>query len=257
MDIIWRTNLVSYFHVCAATILASVYDYVLTFRREIEHIWGSRLSVAKILFFLTRYSAFLDITVMMCFLFVKHPSGPECSLLFKLFAWLVSWGLALSELLIILRTWALWACDRRIGIGLGLLLTVGQIVNCVADARFQQSLTFEPMANFLSHVDRGCVMTGGSRILLVGWGLLIAFDTPVSLANVVIVSVAPAEYTNLLASVQRVLYGIFPSRILLNIRQASQMHDEPTSRWSQVLGPGLSFARYDADDDRVHEEGEQ
>ena len=35
----------------------------------------------------------------------------------------------------------------------------------------------EPMANFPSHVDRGCVMTGGSRILLVGWVLLMAFDT--------------------------------------------------------------------------------
>ena len=33
------------------------------------------------------------------------------------------------------------------------------------------------MANFPSHVDRGCVMTGGSRILLVGWVLLMAFDT--------------------------------------------------------------------------------
>ena len=57
--------------------------------------------------------------------------------------------------------------------------------------------------------------------------------------------------------VLRVLYAIFPSRILLNIRQASQMHDEPTSRWSQVLGPELSFVRHDSDDDRVDEEGEQ
>ena len=53
------------------------------------------------------------------------------------------------------------------------------------------------------------------------------------------------------------LYAILPSRILLNIRQASQVNEDPSLNWSQVLGPGLSFVRYDADNDRVNEEGEQ
>ncbi|ETW82318.1 hypothetical protein HETIRDRAFT_317857 [Heterobasidion irregulare TC 32-1] len=87
--------------------------------------------------------------------------------------------------------------------------------------------------------------------------LLYIYLFAVSLANLVIVLVAPAAYTNLLASVQRVLYAILPSRILLNLRQASRVNEEPTSHWSQVLGLGLSFVRNDPDDDRVDQEVEQ
>ena len=57
--------------------------------------------------------------------------------------------------------------------------------------------------------------------------------------------------------VQRMLYAILPSRILLSIRQASQVNKEPTLNWSQVLGPGLSIVRYNLDDGRVNEEVEQ
>ena len=53
------------------------------------------------------------------------------------------------------------------------------------------------------------------------------------------------------------LYAILPSRILLSIRQASQVNKEPTLNWSQVLGPGLSIVRYNLDDGRVNEEVEQ
>ena len=35
----------------------------------------------------------------------------------------------------------------------------------------------EPMESSLSHVERGCVVTGGSRILVVDCAVLIAFDT--------------------------------------------------------------------------------
>ena len=53
------------------------------------------------------------------------------------------------------------------------------------------------------------------------------------------------------------LYAILPSRIFLNLRQASHVNEEPISRWSQVIGPGLSFVRYDSDGDRIVEEVEQ
>lgn len=40
-----------------------VYDYFITFEREVEFIWPSKWTFIKTLFFVTRYSPFLDVTL--------------------------------------------------------------------------------------------------------------------------------------------------------------------------------------------------
>lgn len=39
------------------------YDYLLTVQREADLVWRSNWSLVKILFFLTRYSAFVDVVL--------------------------------------------------------------------------------------------------------------------------------------------------------------------------------------------------
>lgn len=43
--------------------VAQVYDYFITFEREVEFIWPSKWTFIKTLFFVTRYSPFLDVTL--------------------------------------------------------------------------------------------------------------------------------------------------------------------------------------------------
>ncbi|THH18664.1 hypothetical protein EW146_g2359 [Bondarzewia mesenterica] len=287
---IWRTNIVSvcmvspaYFHVCAATIL--LYDYALTFEQEVKYVWNSPFGAAKIMFFITRYSVVIDLTVILYYQFMKDASSYECSLIFNITGWLIVWGLALSQLLIILRTWALWTCDKRIGVGLAILLAAIQAVDCFTFAKFLSSLTFVPMSSIFPHLKRGCVVSGGSEILIVDCVLLAFFDTviviltlinglrhqhvprsnsklidtlyrdgeyfanvvSITLTNVIIIFTAPSEYTNMLASIQRVMYSILPSRILLSIRQAAQPRDGPYPYWTHTLGGQMAFYSHDSD----------
>lgn len=43
--------------------MTQVYDYFITFEREVEFIWPSKWTFIKTLFFVTRYSPFLDVTL--------------------------------------------------------------------------------------------------------------------------------------------------------------------------------------------------
>ena len=43
--------------------VTQVYDYFITFEREVEFIWPSKWTFIKTLFFVTRYSPFLDVTL--------------------------------------------------------------------------------------------------------------------------------------------------------------------------------------------------
>jgi hypothetical protein len=41
-----------------------VYDWLILFDREVEHIWRSDWSVGKILFIVSRYGPFLDMPIV-------------------------------------------------------------------------------------------------------------------------------------------------------------------------------------------------
>jgi hypothetical protein len=48
-----------------AFLLFQVYDYMLTFKDEVRLVWPSRWSIGKVLFFLTRYPPFIDMTLVL------------------------------------------------------------------------------------------------------------------------------------------------------------------------------------------------
>ena len=53
--------------------LFKVYDYILTFNMEKTLMWNAPWSVAKVLFFLTRYMVFSDITIVVWREYVHLP----------------------------------------------------------------------------------------------------------------------------------------------------------------------------------------
>lgn len=81
--------------------------------------------------------------------------------------------------ILMIRTWAIYGRDRRIGIGLALLMSAVIILECICNNKFTDSLQgkhpicFDSIAlehllvedpPFLGH--RGCFVTGSSRILM-------------------------------------------------------------------------------------------
>ncbi|KAA1472236.1 hypothetical protein DENSPDRAFT_881096 [Dentipellis sp. KUC8613] len=241
-------TVVSYIHVCAAALLA--YDYALTLPQEVALIWPSRLSAVKVLFFLTRYLAVGDLSMLLYLQFASAPSEDECRCVWTVSGWMIIWGVGIGLIIQAVRTWAVWDCGRSVGIILAVTFLGTAGVDCYAFAKFTSSLIFTPMRDVSSVFTRGCLVTGGSHILLTDCAVVVFYDTSspssstlintlyrdgilfyvylfgISLANLIVMATARDSLTNVLPALQRTLYSILSSRILLNIRKAAHAKSE-------------------------------
>lgn len=157
-------------------------------------------------------------------------------------------------MILILRTWAIWNGNRIILI---VLLTVLVVMAsaCCYPVKVYISKTHFIAADTLSPHLRGCFVTASTRLVTVPWIAYTVFDFVIvvltmikglqhlkhvssgfivslyrdgllyfvylfviSLGNILVLYLAPAEYTILLAELQRVFYTILSCRIILHLR---------------------------------------
>lgn len=234
-----------------------IYDYCLTFEAEVRLIWSANWNLTKMLFVLTRYPVFADAAMVLYYLVGSNLSPHTCTVLYNVSAWTYLWGIGAAEAILILRTWAIWGRDKRVGISLAVLFLLLWVVNCYFMSTFLKSLRLAP-GHAIAPFQNGCLPVGGNNILYVEFVVLMAFETlvlaltllkgiqslrrrnsplmvslyrdgilfyiylfVVSVSNVVVLLTAPPEYTNLLSALQRALHSIVSARLLLNLREAS------------------------------------
>ncbi|KLO17483.1 hypothetical protein SCHPADRAFT_900578 [Schizopora paradoxa] len=108
--------LVKYFHVASLALM--VYDYLLTLPDEIQYIWTARRtsSGGMTLYLLTRYLNFFDATILTIFLFDRRLSTQPntCSSVYQATAWFELVGITVAEVILFLRTYAIWGQSRKI-----------------------------------------------------------------------------------------------------------------------------------------------
>ncbi|KIJ19734.1 hypothetical protein PAXINDRAFT_68135, partial [Paxillus involutus ATCC 200175] len=90
--------------------LAKLFDYCLTFPSEVHHAWGRKWDITRIVFTISRYLSFVA-SAMMCF-----SISNVC---------IIS-----AEVILILRTYALWRHSRRVLVVL-MALGVSLAFRCV------------------------------------------------------------------------------------------------------------------------------
>ncbi|KAH8102197.1 hypothetical protein BXZ70DRAFT_59617 [Cristinia sonorae] len=136
-----------------------IYDYLLTLGREIRYIWPAEWSIVKVLYILTRYLAFADVALALYYHLKPRLSVTDCKRLTMSSSWLLVLGIAVAEVILILRTWAVWNRGRFIGTFLIGFFVLSLIAACVLEGLFLGSLTFAPSP---SDVVPGCILTGGN-----------------------------------------------------------------------------------------------
>jgi len=97
-----------------------VYDYTLTFSSEVEFVWKRPFTPVTLLFAITRYLPFIDNTFGLLYDFAPVS---VCVLSFRFSFVSSAIGICIAEIVLILRTMAIWHGDKRIGIFLVMLLT--------------------------------------------------------------------------------------------------------------------------------------
>jgi hypothetical protein len=94
-------------------------------------------------------------------------TAEACSWSFHLATWLVTIGMYFAEVILAVRTWAVWRKDRRVGLVLAALLIATIIVGCICIRTFLDTLEFGP-APYPGF--RGCFITvSGSSLLYVAF----------------------------------------------------------------------------------------
>ncbi|KAH8828630.1 hypothetical protein DL96DRAFT_1012758 [Flagelloscypha sp. PMI_526] len=251
------------FYLSALSIL--IWDWLLTLDLEIRLVWPNKLSVGKVLFFLARYLPFVDILVGIIFS-KKVDAGTDgraCSIIYAWMIWLEVFGIHVVQVILILRTWALYGRNKWVLAGLVAMLFVTVAFCGTTDQLLLKSIVWAgPAFSGIS----GCIVIRADdlRVRLAGNylaimalesiillallfrvmklrkvssaspliniiyqdGLLFYFFVfVVSIVNVVTVFTVPQAYCAVLILFQRAMHSVAASRILLDIRQvASKSH---------------------------------
>ncbi|KAA1476592.1 hypothetical protein DENSPDRAFT_874719 [Dentipellis sp. KUC8613] len=231
-----QNKIVTIFDLTSCVLL--FYDYLLTLPDEVELIWKSDWSAIKIAFLLTRYAAFGNTVVG----------------LYRL----IFCSIALSEIILIYRTYAVWGKPKMFGYALGLLLMVAWIVEIVYMEKNIRSMESPPASTVLPGLP-GCFVKKINHTLIVSWTTVLGFETIIigltmikalqnlkqtsspllyvifrdsalayaallvsSIANVLVILLAPTGSAYLLSETQHALHVVLVARIVLNIRRGAQ-----------------------------------
>ncbi|KAF8496292.1 hypothetical protein JB92DRAFT_3126175 [Gautieria morchelliformis] len=157
-----------------------IYDYLLTFKLELELVWGTPWNVGKILYMLTRYSVFVDSLMLAYFHFARGQSvSPRtCSLVYQISGWFIFWGGCLAEIVLIFRTWAIWGQKRKVAFGLPILMVIVVVPLAYLTRIGLTSVSFADVTKLPIPNPQSCFITRNDDItILWDYVIILGFET--------------------------------------------------------------------------------
>ncbi|KAH8823066.1 hypothetical protein DL96DRAFT_261394 [Flagelloscypha sp. PMI_526] len=250
-----------------------VWDWAITLNMEIQYVWRSKWTLGKVLYLLTRYIAVAHIFLGLFWLRLRNipDKQSECPIPFTARAWFGCAGVEIAEVILVLRTWALWGRKKWILASLLILQSIVFAYDGFSLHFFVRSVIWGGPE--LAEVP-GCVVVGASQTQLFSGSFIsiAAFEfiififtlipvlrkagrnrladiifrdavtfslamTLISTMNVVIMYTVPSQYSIILLLFQVVMHSIVTSRILLHMREGANID----AMISTALRPGTSI----------------
>jgi len=254
-------------HVLVASLMVLVYDTLLTIGNEINYIWLQPWTLGSLLFMVNRYLPFLD-TSLGLYLEFAQTTPRQCERYYTGITWLIAVGLMVSELILLLRTWALWDRSKKIFFILGGLSSVTFVPGILITHYEIKSLRFGEVPEG----GRGCNLLSASKLIMAAYVLIALSETivvvltikkgwehrarasqsswvnrvyrhgllfylyllAITIINMVVPLVADQpRYKNYLAVPQRVFHSIFCNRVILLIQRQRSIRSNPPEEVTQ------------------------
>ncbi|KAG7091409.1 hypothetical protein E1B28_010446 [Marasmius oreades] len=255
-----------YYVVVAGGVLF-VYDILINLDIEIECIWGTLdlrkrkrgFVIFNLLYLAQRYLPLLDQVILDQYILLGATNSRKCEIGFTLSAWCSVVGVLLSELILVLRIWGVWAMKPSIAVILVALALGCSVPTVIFFERFLKGLQY-PELDMPGLVQlRRCLILVRNKDVYVCWILLMIIDGAgfilmaipgvkayrsggnsnliravyrdgviyyalifmVSLVNVIIILLLPPELVIIISPFERVLHSILASRVILHIRRVA------------------------------------
>ncbi|THH32838.1 hypothetical protein EUX98_g1348 [Antrodiella citrinella] len=132
----------TYLDVASAALL--VYDFILTFHSEVTLIWPSQWNPVKVLFVLTRYLPFVNMCLVLFYQTKENIDVEMCQKTYYPAGWLIVIGIVVAEVILVVRTWAIWGRSQKVAILLAVAGATSLIPVLVIEHYFLNSLVFSP-----------------------------------------------------------------------------------------------------------------
>ncbi|KAF9035722.1 hypothetical protein BDZ89DRAFT_480978 [Hymenopellis radicata] len=247
-------RLSTYFDVSATALY--VFDYLLTLEQEVDLIWGSKWTITKLLYLVTRYSTFVTAGVFLWTDVTPNMSAENCLVVYKMDGWLATAGVVLAEVILTLRTWAVWNRHRFLtvcmpvlflahfvavftvmGIFLSsiqfLILPLPDLKGCLVSAAnpifrwdFITSMMYEGVMLLLMVAKsyqqfREAREISSSRLLnviLKDGVMYYLYLSVLNITNIIVISSVAPDLLSLLGLLIRIIHAMLACRVITNIR---------------------------------------
>ncbi|KAF9067033.1 hypothetical protein BDP27DRAFT_1404087 [Rhodocollybia butyracea] len=219
-----------------------LYDWILLLPVELEVVWSEKLRPLNVL--------------KGPLAFVQPIEPNTCRILYNTSGWMYITGIALTEVVLTIRTCALWGKDIRLIAGVVIFFMGCWIPEFYIIHLFLDSQTYIPTPFPLF----GCMILGGKPILFVEWVILIVYEAMIltlmlipgvaffrsgnrsalttvvyrdgityylflfgmSVTNLLTVLLLPRNLGNLFLPYQRVMHTLLTSRVILHMRSQAR-----------------------------------
>lgn len=149
------------FFVLAASFTLLMYDYLITLDEEVRYVWSSPWFIGLPLFYANRYIPFIDVGMFLHFSF-SHMTPAGCKAQIQAATWIISIPSFFGQMIIILRTCALWRNDIFIVLFMILLSLSSLMTTIFFTARYMSTMQFAPTPSFV----KGCLIAEDSQTSL-------------------------------------------------------------------------------------------
>lgn len=153
---------------------ADVYDYLLNLSREIALIWYSPWKYTKFMYLIVRYVPFAVVAFLLHLQLVPGMTKATCHWIFPAATWTTTVSIITSELVLMIRTWAIWRRDKRVGCVFVALSCLYIGLATAGNVTFVRSLVLAdpPYPGF-----RGCFVLAAANSLTNDYGTLVAMES--------------------------------------------------------------------------------
>ncbi|KAF9448153.1 hypothetical protein P691DRAFT_775626 [Macrolepiota fuliginosa MF-IS2] len=244
---------VNYTMLSSVTIM--IFDWMLTFNMETSLIWKSKWNTTKVLYLITRYLPFITLPVL---LYHEFPgvalSKSACKQLHDYGAYAFVVGACFSEMLLTIRTWAIWGKGRGLTyalFGTFTLMWIAVFILMGFYIKFSKH-DVSPAPQLV-----GCVLLSAGLYLALCFVLLVLYDAVtlvlmmmrgmsafrsgrnselfrvvyrdgiiyyvylfgLSLLNIIVIFKLPRKYVTLLVTITGIVHSVLACRVILHIRE--------------------------------------
>ncbi|KAF9523004.1 hypothetical protein CPB83DRAFT_863575 [Crepidotus variabilis] len=243
-----------------AALIILLYDYIITFEDEIELVWSKRFSFGTALFVITRYLPFIDMPILLALRKMTNLTIHQCDSTFAATTTFQMIGIAVAELILVLRTIAIWRRNLYIAATLISLFTLS-FAFCL-----YFTVVYTTTSVYTSERDSPCVLISVNKIVFVDFIIIIFMESVVvvltiikavqhagqttsswvfqlysrgifyfvlilgvSILNLLLVLLSPPPSKLLFVALQRVFHSVFCNRIIFLLYNQKGMTTPPIS----------------------------